>query len=281
MENFVWFLSLLLISFLLILLTYKRKHYFGRNLAVYFLIAGLSFIFDFFILILFHAYTYYPLVLKDRWADDILGSLFSQGFFIPSIMMIIAAYQLKTSRVIFIIIGIAIIEELFLFLGLYEHNWWHTIYTMAILFAGSFFVKWWRKLLDNPPVYVRFTTLFMLFTVLFNTASFLFAMIFKTYWYSVGWFSNNHVDHLVLDILISGTYTFVLTLMVQYSSKLKTIVIFFLFDLCFLWIMFKAEFLYLKGVGVIPAHALLLVIIILAVYRMDRYFFPDNAGSVS
>jgi hypothetical protein len=87
------------------------------------------------------AYNYYPMVFPQSPINDgLAGNLFSQ-FSITATSLLIAVFNLN-DYYFFIFGGIyGIIEELFLKLGIYSHNWYQTWITVL----GLILIFWMTK----------------------------------------------------------------------------------------------------------------------------------------
>ncbi|HZK54790.1 MAG TPA: hypothetical protein VFC84_11430 [Desulfosporosinus sp.] len=114
--------------------TRRRKFIF----AYYLTLTGSVLFVETMILILFGAYNYYPMIILTSPYDDVLaGNLFSQSS-VAATALVIAVFNLNYYWV-FILSGIyGLIEELFMTLGIYSHNWyrtWMTVVGMIIFFS--------------------------------------------------------------------------------------------------------------------------------------------------
>ncbi|MDR3543623.1 MAG: hypothetical protein P4L69_22105 [Desulfosporosinus sp.] len=139
--NTIWYVLLgVLTVFEVIFSIIKSKRY-KFVFAFYMTLAGLVFFFETIILIIFRAYNYYPMIILSSPFDDVLaGNLFSQ-FSVAATALLVAVFNLEYYWMI-IMSGIyGLIEELFLALGIYSHNWyrtWMTFVTLIVYF-------WWAK----------------------------------------------------------------------------------------------------------------------------------------
>jgi len=134
----IWFILLgitTMIELIIILLNVKKR---PTVLALYLTISGMTFFFEMIILSLLRAYTYYPMLIPDSPPDDsIAGNLFSQ-FSVSASALLLAVFHLKYYWYIVFALIYGSIEELFLALGLYKQNWYHT--WMTVLFLLFFFL---------------------------------------------------------------------------------------------------------------------------------------------
>lgn len=139
--NTIWYVLLGILTLFEVIFSIikakRRKFVF----AFYLTLVGLVLFFETLILIVFKAYNYYPMIILTSPFDDVLaGNLFSQ-FSVAATALLVAVFNLKYYW-IFILSGIyGLIEELFLALGIYSHNWyrtWMTVVSLIIYF-------WWAK----------------------------------------------------------------------------------------------------------------------------------------
>ncbi|MBP2239475.1 hypothetical protein J2Z40_000028 [Cytobacillus eiseniae] len=251
-----------------------RKKDFKKNLALYFIVIGLAYLLENVVLIYGNAYAYYPKVFSVQWFDSIFGATVSQAAFIPSVMMVVGAFQLTTKWVLLILVAIAFIEELFLSIGIYEHFWWETVYTIVILFIATFVIKWLRRSLNNPPAWIRYVTIFMTITALIQSASFYLSTIFEIHWFSIGFFTSIYQDHLLADAIFRVLYTFPLTYIVLYSYNKFTLVCLFFADILIKLLLIQSGILSIINFGALIAFSALLLINIWIVKRVEEYLFP-------
>jgi len=116
----------------------RRKFVF----AFYMTLVGLVLLFETMILIVFKAYNYYPMIILTSAFDDVLaGNLFSQ-FSVAATALLVAVFNLEYYWIIILSGLYGLIEELFLALGIYSHNWYRTWMTVVSL---TFYFWWARK----------------------------------------------------------------------------------------------------------------------------------------
>lgn len=136
-SNTIWFILLGISTIIeLIFIIFKAK---DRKLVfgLYLTISALTFCFEMVVLSLLKAYEYHPMLIPQSPPDDsIAGNLFSQ-FSVSATALLIAVYNLKYYWYFFFAAVYGIIEELFIKLGIYEHNWyrtWMTFFGLLLLF---------------------------------------------------------------------------------------------------------------------------------------------------
>ena len=167
MQNWIWFLLLTVLSFILFLYTYYKTK---NPLVVLFwlFISGLGYLFELIIFVVFDSYSYYPDVFSDDFNDSVLGSISSQAFSIPIVITFMAVQQKKNNFKwkLFMIVTFFLIEELFLLLGLYEQHWWRSWFTSITLFTAIPMARKWYNTLQiekNDRSYFL-TLLFAIYT---------------------------------------------------------------------------------------------------------------------
>lgn len=226
MANYIPYLLLTVISIgvlLWIFISTKDLSY----LVYYFLIAGLAYVFEYIILILMNSYTYKPGLVSIGIYDSILGDLSSQAFSVPAAAILVTVYQVRLKGVLSLVILFIGIEKLFLYLNIYEHNWWRTYYTGIFLFLTFFLSKWFYRMIMKVTL-LRFVALF--FSVIFFLSNGMF-MLFLTVpevYFKVGWFENVYRDNIAFSTLIIIGESLFLTLAL-YIRRYSVIGILFLF----------------------------------------------------
>jgi hypothetical protein len=118
-------------------------------MAFYFTLSGMTLWLETVLLIFLEAYAYHPIIITNpaHAYDDILaGNLFSQFSVSASMMLMIAVLRLKPKWYILLALAYGAIEELFIALGIYEHFWYRTWYTVALL-PFAFLIA--RKMYDR------------------------------------------------------------------------------------------------------------------------------------
>jgi hypothetical protein len=165
--------------------------------ALYLTMAGAAYLFELVILVLFDSYRYYPGLLANPYLDSLVGAVASNAFVVPAAAVAAAAFRLRPPGLLLVVAAIVAIEESFLALGIYRHNWWHTGYTAFFLLAGFVLARLWHSLLRQQPPrrFVCFATAF--FAALFLRASAAFLLrILGLVFFSVGWFALPERGHI-------------------------------------------------------------------------------------
>jgi hypothetical protein len=120
---------------------YKTKnHKFTSAFAC--AVLGFVYLLEYIIVVYFNAYSYSPKIVSDPFQDTVFGNMFSQ-------------ISITTTAVLLIIMDISFgwyflfasvyffIEVLFIWLGIYHHYWYHSIYTPVVLVPLFWLMKNW------------------------------------------------------------------------------------------------------------------------------------------
>lgn len=139
----IWYVLLGIITvFELIIVILKAKNR-RQVVAFYLIILGIVLSYETIILIFMKAYTYYPMLLKDPpfpFDAVLAGNLFSQ-FSVSATALWITIFNLEFHWFVIFAVIYSMIEELFLALGIYSHNWYQTWMT----FVGLLLYFWISK----------------------------------------------------------------------------------------------------------------------------------------
>lgn len=136
-SNTIWYILLGISTIIELVLIFIKAKNRKLVLAQYFTISGMTFCFEMAIYSYFKAYAYFPMLIPQSPPDDsIAGNLFSQ-FSVAATALLIAVYNLKYYWFVIFAAVYGLIEELFLKLGIYKHNWyqtWMTVIGLLLLF---------------------------------------------------------------------------------------------------------------------------------------------------
>ncbi|MDR3589896.1 MAG: hypothetical protein P4N41_09585 [Negativicutes bacterium] len=209
MPNHAWYLMLAAVS--LTLFTFALHKRAKRPVvALYLFMGGLTYMVEFFVMVVFEAYAYYPEVLIDPYSDSTLGAIVSDGFVVPMIAAFVATHHLTAVWMLLISCAVMGVEWLSLTLGFYQHFWWKTAYTGLLLIVGLVIAqKWYALLSQRPSRLVRAVTLY--FFTIFSDASATFLVgLTGAFRYQAGWFLNPGRD----STAFATVYIFILSLLV-------------------------------------------------------------------
>ncbi|GAA0330135.1 hypothetical protein GCM10008967_20800 [Bacillus carboniphilus] len=189
-------------------------------MVLYTFLAGITYLLEYVILVFFNSYVYYPEILKNQYLDSILGSISSNAIAVPMTGTYIGAFRLGWKWVL-ICTGIIIaIEEWFLHIDIYSHNWWKTYLTaIGLIIFFNIAKRWYSLLLNNNFAWTRYISLY--FTCVLIQASLVFFIY--TFWgpyhYEVEWFSHNTRDHIAFATAYIFVLSFVLTYLAYHQMK--------------------------------------------------------------
>lgn len=167
---------------------------------------GFAYLFEFFVLNIFKAYKYKPKVLKNRTLDNVFGAALSQAIFIPFTAVFLTIS--KSGWPIKILGGIyfSLIEILFMWLGVYKHNWWKTVYTLILI---PIYFKWsdvWYKFICKKNDFVQFFSFFLMIMVT-ETNLFLVLTLLRKVRFGLGKY-HGWTEHFIISPLYSMTLSF-------------------------------------------------------------------------
>lgn len=137
--NTIWYVLLGILTLIELIFVMVRVEKRRLTFAFYLTILGIAFFLETIIFIFMHAYAYYPMILKNppMPIDDMLmENIFSQTS-VSATALLIAVLNLKYYWFVIFAVIYGIVEELFLSLGIYSHNWyqtWMTIVSFPIYF---------------------------------------------------------------------------------------------------------------------------------------------------
>ena len=147
--NTIWFILLFVTSIITNILVLHRTNNTKFAIAFLFSLIGLSFIFEATLVLGLNAYSYYPKIFKDSYLDIIFGNYFSQ-ISVSSTSLLLAVYNL--SYIWYFILGLIyfLIDIIFVKLGIYEHFWFKSIYTIFGFLIFAWLAKKWYGKAKNP-----------------------------------------------------------------------------------------------------------------------------------
>lgn len=135
--NTVWYCLLALITIIQLIIVLIKSKNRKITIALFCSISGMTFTIEVIIFTFMMAYMYYPLIFPSSPFDDgLAGNLFSQ-FSITATALLIAVLKLRAYWYVIFAMIYGIVEELFIFLGIYKHFWyktWLTVFGLVIIF---------------------------------------------------------------------------------------------------------------------------------------------------
>jgi hypothetical protein len=227
MPNWVPFACLSIISvFLLRYMLVKKTEKAPRIIQFWLFISGIAYLFEYVIFILLNSYQYNPDFFSSHFNDSIAGSIISQALAVPVAITLIVVFHLRFRWIFFIIGLFFLIETFFLYLGIYEHNWWKSIYTILFLSLAVMLSKvWWRYLYPGKYHYINFVTLYFAIVTLSQTMGWIFSSLLGLYELPIGLFSGEMRDNVAGNgvYLFFSSYLYTLNIYYRYNDLPYTV----------------------------------------------------------
>lgn len=202
MPNFVPYLILVAISMiaLTVLLFHKRP---AQPLILLFSFSGMIYVLEFIIFVWHNSYRYFPHIVGISYYDNVLGAVVSNLLSVPIAATYAAVFRLRWRWIICLAFAYGGIEWMFLQLGIYEHYWWKTMYTVIAFLLFFRFASQWPIWLSGRSRTIKFITLTMLTWSVVGTLVFLLALAGIRIFH-IGLFEDPYHD----DIFFSAIYGF-------------------------------------------------------------------------
>jgi hypothetical protein len=274
--NTIWYILLGISTLVeLVLVMVKAKN---RQLAIafYLTITGIVLTFETIILFLMKAYVYYPMILKSppRPFDDVLaGNLFSQFSVGASALFVVV---LNLNNYWFLVFGAiyGIIEELFLALGIYQHNWYQTWMTVTGIPVFCWVVKkMYVKLLQGiKPTYYYGYIFFALYTCNVITLIWGVFMLFRIQDFNTTLVSDPEVSRLygALGHFLLLSISFMIIYFLRLKWIWKALVILFLYMMYY--IGYKLNLVLIKEGWFLSVSTISIIWMYLSVFILDKLY---------
>jgi len=158
--NTIWYIALAATSAAVLTVVFIKSPHRKFTLGFWLAVLGATYVIEVFLLLVTDAYTYYPMLTTDKFQDAVLGNFFSQ-FSVSSTAVLMVVLRLSRWWRVGFSIAYFLIDVLFVQLGIYEHHWYRSYYTLAGFFIYSWLVqKWHHRLLQKPGRLIYLFTLF-------------------------------------------------------------------------------------------------------------------------
>lgn len=155
-SNTIWYVLLTIISIISIVLILCKSNNRKFNIGFILTILGATFHVEFVLLPILNAYRYFPKIFNDLFVDSVLGNYVSQ-ISVTATVVLATAYRIPTVWYL-VIAGIYfLIEELFINLGIYQHNWYKTWYTSILILPLLWLSRKWYNYLQKCPKSIIYT----------------------------------------------------------------------------------------------------------------------------
>ncbi|MCM3668568.1 hypothetical protein M3181_06075 [Mesobacillus maritimus] len=152
------YIVLLVIHTIMLLIAFSKTGNRRNTLMLLSSNIALGYYFEYFVVNLFRGYVYKPAVFKNKQFDQIFGAILSQAMFVPFTAVFITIFQLNWKLKWLFSFYFFFIENLFVHLRVYTHNWWRSTYTFLLLpFYFWISDKWYQKLQKGSPLILFFS----------------------------------------------------------------------------------------------------------------------------
>ncbi len=235
--NTFWYILLGIVTIIELIIVFTKAKRKWFTLAFYLTILGLTLNFETVILIFLDSYEYYPYILKNpplAYDDILAGNVFSQtSVSATGLLFIILKLRFYWAIIFGFIYGG--IEEYFIYLGIYSHNWYKTWMTIMLIPIFIYISKWMYYKIQTglKPVFYYF---------------YIFLGLFPTYIIFLVWgvwilteiqtFNISLFDHpiwsrstLILLQFIVYAWILIISILKGVKRSLQSVVILFLYVL--------------------------------------------------
>jgi hypothetical protein len=207
MSNVFFYIGLIIFSVIITLWTFLKNEKKWNALWFYFFTAGLAYMGEYFVLIVWDAYAYKPGMLPGAYRDNVVGHIISNFIALPSGAMLVTLFSLGYIWIFIITLLYTLIDYAFVRLDFYHHHWWKTYMTAITVFFYLAVTKYWYRLVQMKNLgWVRFITYFFIAFCLTTNSLFLQTVVFQKFRFQFGW-----VDHPIRDNTITYPLLAILT----------------------------------------------------------------------
>lgn len=225
---------------------------------------GFAYLFEYVVVVLFRGYEYRPKFLKNKELDNIVGSVWSQLFYVPVAALFITAFKFGWKMKLFYSLFFAMIEKFFIQLGIFRNFWWKTRYTFVMIYFSFLLNDYWKKGLDKRNSIVLNISFFNMVQATWMNTVFVLALMKKVQ-YGIG----NHFnwkEHLLVSP-IRGLIVSVAASFLRVANKPTTYVKLLLTMVSCDLFLFKKGMLKVNGWFVLP--------IIYSTTLVSTYFYKS------
>ncbi|MCM3585318.1 hypothetical protein M3182_06115 [Mesobacillus maritimus] len=173
------YLLLGIIHLTMVFFTFYKSKNRKRSFILFLSYTGFAYLFEYFVVILNRGYVYRPKFMKEKNLDHILGSIWSQFFYVPTTALFISTFRFGWKVKVFFSFYFFCIERLFISMGIFKTRWWKTGYTFLLILVSFFANDLWVKLFNQRNPVVLWITFFQTIQVTWMNTSFLFAAMKK------------------------------------------------------------------------------------------------------
>lgn len=160
--NTIWYIGLFATSVAELAIIFSKTRERKKTFVFFFAVLGLTYWMEALLVLILHAYMYYPMIRPDdRFFDAVLGNIFSQVS-VSSSAVLICVLGLSNWWLLGFAAAYYLIDMLFSGIGIYAHHWYRSIYTLAaFLLFGRAVQYWYHAIFDRPSRKLFYTTLYL------------------------------------------------------------------------------------------------------------------------
>ncbi|WP_027085767.1 hypothetical protein [Cohnella panacarvi] len=176
MPNFVPYFSLIVLSLAVLIWIFMQTKQF-HTFVIYIAFAGMIYVFEIVIVVVFAAYEYKPQITSIRYLDNMIGASVSNTITVPTIATLISVFQLRFRWILLFALMFGFIETLFVHLGVYVHHWWRSCFTVGSLLLYFSLTKWWFRQFRSGSRPIQAVSFFVYTMALVLTFMFVFLLL--------------------------------------------------------------------------------------------------------
>lgn len=279
--NTIWYILLGVLTLSELIFVMIKVENRKLTLAFYLTLIGIVLHYETTIFIFFKAYAYYPMILKNppMPVDDMLmGNLFSQTS-IAAAALLLAVLNLKYYWYVIFALTYGVLEELFLALGIYSHNWYQTWMTVFGLLIYFWVANWMHKKIIRGMKPLLYYIYVYLALFLPNSATLTHALIITRY---QEFNTTLLVDPVNSRFLIFWLHFHVLSIpiMLMYFARFKfiwkSLVVLMLYTVYY--ISYKLNLIWIKEGWFMPVATANIWEMYLSVFIIDRLYGKTSKG---
>ncbi|QKS47774.1 hypothetical protein HUB94_25830 (plasmid) [Paenibacillus cellulosilyticus] len=221
MPNAVPYLILIFLS----VVTLIYAFYYARTYItlVWFLaLAGLIYVFEFVILVLFNSYVYYPKLIDNAYLDSMFGAFVSNFCAVPVAGITIITFRLRFVWFIVSALFFIGVEWLFLRLGIYEHHWWRLSYTFVLIIVFFWLSRYWASQTVLGSKLFRYLSMVLFSVSLCDSLGFAMSLA-GTCAFHIGLFANPTRDDIFVRFLFIMATSLILASTIFITTSLRWI----------------------------------------------------------
>lgn len=158
--NTIWYIGLFATSVLELVIIFMKTPDRKKTFVFCFAVLGFAYCLEALFVLILDAYSYFPMIRPDdRFFDSVLGNIFSQVSVTASAVLL-CVLGLSNRWLLGFAIIYYLTDMLFSGIGIYQHHWYHSVYTLAGFLIFARLVQYWYHSTINAPKKRYFTQLF-------------------------------------------------------------------------------------------------------------------------